>query len=76
MEYFPGRDLKEGMIVFDSVYNPLETRLLREAKDAGCRVISGTELFVNQAAKQFEMWTGQPAPIDVMREVLIEKLSS
>ena len=73
---FLGRDLKEGMVVFDSVYNPLETRLLREAKDAGCRVIPGTELFVNQAAKQFELWTGQPAPINVMREVLMEKLSS
>ena len=73
---FLGRDLKEGMVVFDSVYNPLETRLLREAKDAGCSVIPGTELFVNQAAKQFELWTGQPAPINVMREVLMEKLSS
>ena len=71
---FPARDFKKGMVVFDSVYNPLETRLLREAKSAGCTVIPGSELFINQAARQFELWTGQPAPIDIMREVLMEKL--
>ena len=73
---FIARDFKEGMVVFDSVYNPLETKLLREAKTAGCTVIPGSELFINQAARQFELWTGQPAPIDSMREVLMEKLSS
>ena len=71
---FMVRDLKEGMIVFDSVYNPLETRLLREAKSVGCKVIPGYELFINQAARQFELWTGQSAPVDVMREVLLKKL--
>ena len=73
---FLARDFKEGMVVFDSVYNPLETRLLREAKAAGCTVIPGYELFINQAARQFELWTGRPAPIDTMREVLLEKLNS
>lgn len=71
---FPARDFKEGMVVFESVYNPLETRLLREAKAAGCTVIPGSELFINQAARQFELWTGQSAPIDTMREVLLKKL--
>ena len=71
---FFARDFKEGMVVFDSVYNPLETKLLREAKAAGCKVIPGSELFINQAARQFELWTGQPAPIDAMREVLMKKL--
>jgi 3-dehydroquinate dehydratase/shikimate dehydrogenase len=71
---FPAKDLKEGMVVFDSVYNPLETRLLREAKSAGCKVVLGSELFVNQAARQFELWTGESAPIDIMRQVLLEKL--
>jgi 3-dehydroquinate dehydratase / shikimate dehydrogenase len=71
---FLARDFKAGMVVFDSVYNPLETRLLREAKAAGCTVIPGSELFINQAARQFELWTGEPAPTDVMREVLLEKL--
>ncbi|MEK9630073.1 MAG: shikimate dehydrogenase [Nitrospinota bacterium] len=72
---FLARDFKEGMVVFDSVYNPLETRLLREAKAAGCIVIPGSELFINQAARQFEFFTGQSAPIDAMREVLMEKLT-
>jgi len=72
---FLARDLKKEMVVFDSVYNPLETRLLREAKAAGCTVISGSELFINQAAKQFELWTGKVAPIEAMRQALMEKLT-
>ena len=73
---FLARDFKEGMVVFDSVYNPLETRLLREAKLAGCKVIPGYELFINQAARQFELWTGQSAPINTLREVLLRKLAT
>lgn len=73
---FLARDFREGMVVFDSVYNPLETRLLREAKAAGCTVIPGYELFINQAARQFELWTSQEAPIDTMREVLLKKLTT
>jgi 3-dehydroquinate dehydratase / shikimate dehydrogenase len=65
---FLARDLKQGMVVFDSVYNPMETRLLREAKTAGCTVIPGVELFINQAARQFELWTGQTAPTEIMRQ--------
>jgi 3-dehydroquinate dehydratase/shikimate dehydrogenase len=73
---FLARDFKEGMVVFDSVYNPLETRLLREAKSAGCTVIPGYELFINQAARQFELWTGQSVPIKTLREVLLRKLAT
>jgi shikimate dehydrogenase len=54
----------------DIVYNPRETRLLKEAKAAGCRTIQGIEMFLNQAILQFELWTHQPAPADVMRAVL------
>ena len=72
---FPARLLKPGMVVFDSVYNPMETRLLKEAQAAGCATISGVELFVHQAAGQFELWTGKPAPIDLMRQTVEEKLS-
>ena len=67
---FLARDLKKDMVVFDSVYNPIETKLLREAKTTGCKVIPGVELFVNQAAQQFELWTGQTAPIEIMRQVM------
>jgi len=72
---FSNRNLKPGMVVFDCVYNPPETRLLKEAKNAGCTVISGVELFINQAASQFEMWTWHKAPIQAMREVLMEKIA-
>ena len=64
------------MVVFDSVYNPMKTRLLKDAEAAGCATVSGVELFVNQAAGQFELWTGKTAPIDLMRQVVEEKLSS
>ena len=68
------RYLKAGIVVFDSVYNPPETRLIREARQAGCTVIPGTELFLNQAAAQFELWTDGKAPLDAMREVLMERI--
>ncbi len=66
--------LRPGAIVFDSVYNPIETRLLREAREAGCVVVNGLEMFVNQAVEQFELWTGQPAPREVMRSVVESRL--
>jgi shikimate dehydrogenase len=59
----------------DIVYNPLETRLLREAKAAGCRTIRGLEMFLHQAVAQFELWTGQAAPVEVMRAVLESRFS-
>ena len=58
-----------AQVVFDMVYNPHETQLLRRAKDQGCTVIHGCEMFLEQAAKQFEIWTGESAPRSVMREV-------
>ena len=71
----PREALRQGMIVFDAVYNPPETRLLREAKQAGCRTLSGIAWFVNQAALQFELWTGQAAPRPTMERVLRERLA-
>ena len=62
--------LRPHLTVMDIVYNPLETRLLREARQVGCRTIRGIEMFLNQAVAQFELWTGQSAPADVMRGVL------
>lgn len=66
----PASLLHPGLTVMDIVYNPRETRLLTEAKRAGCKTISGLEMFLNQAVTQFELWTNQPAPVDVMRAVL------
>ncbi|MFH1285442.1 MAG: shikimate dehydrogenase [Candidatus Micrarchaeota archaeon] len=60
----------KNMLVFDSVYNPRETKLLREAKANGCEIISGEELFLAQAAEQFKLFTGKPAPLEEMKKVL------
>jgi shikimate dehydrogenase len=70
----PAKLFRPEQVVFDIVYSPLETRCLREAKAAGCTVIPGIEMFVNQAVLQFERWTGVDAPYDVMRRVCIERL--
>ncbi len=63
---------RQAAIVFDMVYDPLETRLLREARAAGCRTVSGTEMLLAQAVAQFETWTGVEAPVDVMRSALFQ----
>lgn len=63
--------LKSGSTVLDMIYDPLETRLLREAAQAGCTVISGFEMLLAQAAAQFEVWTGNEAPVDAMRSAAL-----
>jgi 3-dehydroquinate dehydratase/shikimate dehydrogenase len=65
-----------GQLVYDLVYNPLETRLLREARIAGCRTVGGLEMLVAQAARQFEWWTGVAAPADVMRSAALRALAA
>src|ERR1039458_2834207 len=60
-------------LVFDMVYTPIETPLLKLAKERGIPVISGMEMFVQQGARQFEIWTGKPAPeAEMMRVVELE----
>ena len=56
--------------VFDMVYDPAETRLLQLAKERGAEVILGREMFVHQAARQFEIWTGKPAPREDMLRIV------
>jgi 3-dehydroquinate dehydratase/shikimate dehydrogenase len=56
--------------VFDMVYDPAETRLLKMAKERGAEVIAGSEMFVHQAARQFEIWTGKPAPREDMLRIV------
>ena len=70
----PPHLLHAGLTVMDIVYNPRETRLLADAKAVGCRTVSGLEMFLYQAAAQFERWTGEPAPTHVMRAVLESRL--
>jgi 3-dehydroquinate dehydratase/shikimate dehydrogenase len=62
----------QAKVVFDMVYDPIETRLLQVARAKGIAVIPGVEMFVHQAARQFEIWTGKPAPAgDMLRAVTI-----
>ena len=66
--------LKPSLVVFDIVYNPIKTRLQREAEAAGATTISGLDMLVWQGALAFEKWTGLKAPIGVMREKVIKVL--
>ncbi|QOV91129.1 type I 3-dehydroquinate dehydratase [Humisphaera borealis] len=66
--------LSADSVVFDAVYNPVRTMFIRQAEAAGARTINGVEMFVRQAAAQFELWTGTPAPTDVMRNVVESRL--
>jgi len=67
----PASLLRRDAIVFDMVYDPVETRLLREAKEAGCRIVGGVEMLLAQAVAQFETWTGLEAPVDVMKSAAL-----
>jgi shikimate dehydrogenase len=70
----PADLLGASLTVFDVVYNPYETKLLREAKAAGAKTISGLEMLVRQGAVAFEKWTGIKAPVDVMRQSALDLL--
>jgi shikimate dehydrogenase len=72
----PAELLRPGQVVFDIVYTPLETKLLADAKSRGLQIISGVEMFINQAVLQFERFTGVDAPAEVMRRVVMERLQS
>ncbi|NRR20688.1 shikimate dehydrogenase [Brevibacillus sp. MS2.2] len=70
----PAEWLHSDLTVSDLIYNPLETRLLKEARAIGATVHSGIGMFVNQGALAFELWTGERAPTRVMREVVLQQL--
>jgi len=62
--------LKQSRAVYDMIYQPAETLLLKNAKAAGCQAANGIGMLVHQGAKAFEIWTGQPAPVAVMRRAV------
>lgn len=68
------KDMHAGLTVFDIVYNPLETRLLKEAKLAGANTVNGVMMLVYQGAEAFRIWTGVVPPIDVMKEAVLSRL--
>jgi len=62
--------MHKGLVVNDIVYKPLQTRLLKEAKKAGAKTVSGLGMLVNQGALSFEIWTGKRAPVKVMEAAM------
>jgi shikimate dehydrogenase len=70
----PPEQLKPDLTVMDIVYNPVETKLAKDAKAAGARVVSGVEMLVHQGAASFEIWTGCKAPVEVMRKAALQQL--
>ncbi len=70
----PARLLRQGLIVFDIVYNPIKTRLLKEAEAAGAPTIGGLDMLVWQGALAFEKWTGRKAPVSLMQGEALKAL--
>jgi shikimate dehydrogenase len=66
--------LRKDLVVFDLVYEPLETRLLREARSVGAKVIDGLSMLVHQGAVSFKIWTGMDAPVEIMIEAALKKI--
>lgn len=67
--------MSDRTLVFDTIYNPENTLLIKQAREKGCHVVSGLEMFVQQAAAQFECFTSQNPPLDVMRDTLRKAIS-
>jgi 3-dehydroquinate dehydratase/shikimate dehydrogenase len=72
----PKEYIKKGMAVFDTVYNPAQTLLLKQAKQAGAKTIDGLSMFINQALAQFKLFTSQDAAPDLMRKVSLKHLAN
>ncbi len=73
--WFPDIPLPNAVIC-DLVYTPLKTQFLRQAEAAGLPTIDGTGMLIHQGAKAFKIWTGEPAPVNVMRQALLAKLNA
>jgi shikimate dehydrogenase len=72
----PAEVIPPDLLVMDLIYNPARTRLLRDAEAAGCQVMNGELMLLHQGAAAFTLWTGQPAPVELMAERLSEGLSA
>lgn len=67
-------ELKNARAVYDMIYNPAETALLKAAREAGCRTANGLGMLLYQGARALELWTGETAPVEVMREALVKHI--
>jgi shikimate dehydrogenase len=70
-----GIALRANLLVFDLIYRPIRTSLIRQAESAGCRTIGGTEMLIHQGAAAFTLWTGQTMPVGPVRQALAQHLS-
>lgn len=66
--------LRKNLSIMDIIYNPLETKLVKDAKAVGAKVVSGVEMLIYQGAASFEIWTGKSAPVEVMRQAVLTHL--
>src|SRR5204862_5728587 len=66
--------LKQARTVYDMIYRPAETPLLKAAQAAGCRTANGIGMLLYQGAKALELWTGRSAPVEVMRQALMKNV--
>ncbi|HEX5368459.1 MAG TPA: shikimate dehydrogenase [Dehalococcoidia bacterium] len=71
----PARLLRPGLWVCDLIYNPLETELLRLAREAEAHVVNGLDMLVYQAAEAIRLWTGSEAPVDIMKQAALDQLA-
>ncbi|MHA1271713.1 MAG: shikimate dehydrogenase [Candidatus Helarchaeota archaeon] len=68
--------LRDDLNIFDVVYNPLETQLIKDAKSIGAKAVGGIKMFLYQGVEGFELWTGKKAPVELMEKIIIEELTS
>jgi shikimate dehydrogenase len=68
--------LKSYKYVMDVIYNPLKTKLLKEAQQQGCQILSGLDMFIYQGAQQILLWTGEKPPRELMKKVVLERLTN
>ncbi len=70
----PAAFSRKETLVFDTIYHPENTMMLKLARERGCQTVTGVDMFLRQAALQFKLYTGQDAPVELMHEVLKRKL--
>ncbi|MEM3062794.1 MAG: shikimate dehydrogenase [Nitrososphaerota archaeon] len=72
---FPKELLREDLVIFDVVYNPIKTKLIEDAIDKGAKIVYGMDMLIGQAAKAFKIWTGLEPPIEIVFNILKSELS-
>ncbi|MFC1810114.1 shikimate dehydrogenase [Patescibacteria group bacterium] len=74
VELIPKEKLNPSMLIFEMIYSPLETRLIRDAREVGAQTITGENMLLHQGYAAFEIWTAQKPPREIMEKAVIERL--